>query len=124
MTWNDILISVVSLILTGLASWAVATFTAWMNEKLKGKKSQKYANEALAIVTACVKSTYQTYVEALKGTDLWTKEAQQTAFNMAFNSAREQLSNNVINYITTEYGDIDVYITGLIESVLYDLKKN
>ena len=76
MTWNDILISVVSLILTGLASWAVATFTAWMNEKLKGKKSQKYANEALAIVTACVKSTYQTYVEALKGTDLWTKEAQ------------------------------------------------
>lgn len=43
---------------------------------------------------------------------------------MAFDSAKEQLSNNVINYITTEYGDLDVYITGLIESVLYDLKKN
>lgn len=124
MNWNDLIISVCSIILTGLATWGLATFTAWMNDKLKDKKSQKYANEALAIVISCVKCTYQTYVEAIKDNpDLWTKEAQEKALNMALESAKAQLNTEVTQYIANNYGSVDKYLIGLIESVLYDLKR-
>ena len=123
MNWNDLLISVCSIILTGLATWGLAVFTTWMNEKLKDKKSAKFANEALDIVVSCVKTTYQTYVEAIKGTDLWTKEAQEKALNMALESAKSQLSTDTEAYIANTYGNTDAYIMNLIESVLYDLKK-
>ena len=122
MNWNDLIISVCSLIITGLATWLLGLFTSWMNEKLKDKKAQKYANDALDIVTKCVKATYQTYVEAIKGTDLWTKEAQTMALQMSLDAAKSQLNDNVKDYITNNYTSIDEFLTNLIESVLYDLK--
>ena len=122
LTWNELILSVCSLILTGLAGWAVTAFTTWMNDKLKDKKSQKYAQEALDIVVSCVKTTYQTYVEAIKGTDLWDKDAQEYAFQMSLNNAKAQLNLDVQSYIAENYGDLDGYLTSLIESVLYDLK--
>ena len=122
MTWTDILLSALSIIVTGLATWGLTVFTTWMNEKLKDKKSQKYANDALEIVTKSVKATYQTYVEAIKGTDLWTKEAQEKALRMALDAAKSQLNNDVKEYITSNYTSVDEFLTNLIESVLYDLK--
>ena len=123
MSWNDIILSVCSIILTGLATWGLTVFTTWMNSKLKDKKSQKYANEVLDIVVSCVKTTYQTYVEAIKGTDMWTKETQERALNMALKSAKAQLNTDVSNYITENYGNIDAYLISLIEAILYDLKR-
>ena len=122
MAIKDILLSVISLLLTGLATWGLSVFTTWMNDKLKDKKSRKYANEALNIVVSCVKATYQTYVEAIKGTDAWTKEAQEKALKLALESAKSQLNDDVTKYITENYGDVDAYVISLIESVLYDLK--
>lgn len=122
MNWNDLIISVCSVILTGLATWGLSLFTGWMNEKLKDKKFAKFATETLEIVTNCVKATYQTYVEAIKGTDMWTKEAQQTALRMALESAKETLSEDTKKYISETYGGLDEYLVNLIEAVLYDLK--
>lgn len=122
MSWNDILISVVSLVLTTFASWASATFIAWLNDKLKDRKSQRFIADAYMIAENCVKATYQTYVEAIKGTDLWTKEAQQKALQMALDSAKAQLKGSTTNYISNNFGDLDTYLVGLIEAILYDLK--
>ena len=123
MNWTDLIISICSVVLTGLASWGMAAFTSWLNNKLKGKKSLEYANAALEAVTSCVKATYQTYVEAIKGTDAWTKEAQTTALKLSLESAKAQLGDEVKTYLSTEHGELDSYLTSLIESVLYDLKK-
>lgn len=123
MNWQEILISVVTVVLTGLATWAVTALTGWLNEKLKDKKSQRYAFAILEVVTSCVKATYQTYVEAIKGTDMWTKEAQEKALKMALESAKAQLDNELKGYITENFGSVDQYIIGLIEAILYDLKK-
>lgn len=123
MDWKDILLSVISIIVTGLATWAMAALTSWLNEKLKDKKSSRYAFAVLEVVTSCVKATYQTYVEAIKGTDAWTKEAQEHALKMALESAKAQLDDELTGYITDTFGGVDAYIMGLIEAVLYDLKK-
>ena len=122
MNWNDLILSICSLILTGLATWGLSVFTNWMNTKLANKKSAIFAESILNIVVNCVKATYQTYVESLKGTDLWTKEAQETALQMALTTAKSQLTNDAKEYITENYGGLDEYLTSLIETVLYDLK--
>lgn len=123
MNWQEILISVVTVVLTGLATWAVTALTGWLNEKLKDKKSHRYALAILEVVTSCVKATYQTYVEAIKGTDMWTKETQEKALKMALESAKAQLDDELKGYITENFGGVDQYIIGLIEAVIYDLKK-
>lgn len=123
MNWNDILISVCSIILTTVASWASMRLIAWLDNKLKDTKSERYIKEAYRIIEDCVKSTYQTYVQAIKGTDLWTKEAQEKALHMALDAAKEQLNKSTTKYITENFGSLDEYLTNLIEAVLYDLKK-
>ena len=122
MDWKTILFSVISIVVTSLATWAVAALQAWLSEKLKDKKSQRYVLAIVQVVTSCVKATYQTYVESIKGTDAWTKEAQELALQKALASAKAQLSTELTGYITDTFGDVDAYITGLIESILYDLK--
>lgn len=123
MSWNDVIISVCSIILTALASWASTMLIAWLNEKLKGTKSERYVMEAYRIVEECVKVTYQTYVEAIKGTELWTKEAQEHALQMALESAKSQLNSSTTKYIAENFGGVDEYLVGLIEAIIYDLKK-
>ena len=123
MDWKTILFSALSIIVTGLATWAVTALQSWLNEKLKDKKYAGFVSAAFEAATNCVKSTYQTYVEALKGTDAWTKEAQTNALKTALNGIESQLSDEAKDYLGTNFGGLDTYLTGLIESVIYDLKK-
>lgn len=122
MSWNDLLISICEIVLTAFASWASATLIAWLSNKLKNAKTQHYVMEAYDIVSSCVKYTYQTYVDSIKGTDLWTREAQQKALNTALEAAKAQLSEKTKSYITNNYGDLETYLVGLIEATIYDLK--
>lgn len=122
MSWNDVLISVCSIILTAFASWLSIHLTAWLDDKLKGAKSERFIKDAYRIVAECVKSTYQTYVEAIKGTDLWTKEAQQHALDLALSAAHDKLSTQTADYLEQNFGDLDEYLSNLIEAILYDLK--
>ncbi len=123
MNWTGLIISAVSIIVTGLATWAMGIITKWLNDRLANKKSLKYANDILEIVTTSVKKTYQTYVESIKGTDAWTQEAQQKALEMALSTAEESINMEMAQYIATNYGDVNNYLTDLIHAVLYDLKK-
>lgn len=67
-------------------------------------------------ITKCVIATNQTYVEALKNKDLFDAEAQKTAFNMTFEAVKTLLSNEAIAYLTSMSGDVDKYLTTLIEA--------
>ena len=122
MSFQEILLTVLGTILTGLASWGTATLIAWLNSKIKNKKLAAFATTILTVVNAAVKATYQSYVEGLKGTDMWTKDAQEKALKMALDTAKEELTTEALDYIQEQHGDINVYLTTLIESVLYDLK--
>ena len=110
--WTEILFSVLGVILTGLASWGTTVLIQWFNSKIKNKELAAFATTVLTVVSSAVKATYQSYVEGLKGTDAWTKEAQEKA----------ELTTEALAYIQEQHGDIDKYIKMLIESVLYDLK--
>lgn len=123
MDWQTILLSALSVILTGLATWGVERLVAFLNSKIKNAKALQYLTDAVGIVANAVKATYQTYVQALKDKDMFTAEAQKTALSAAVNQAQSQMSNELKNYITNNFGDLTEWITSQIEAALYDLKK-
>lgn len=122
MDWQNIIFTIVSAAITALASWVVAKVSALINTKVKESKTRGYINSALTIVSAVVKATYQTYVESIKGTNAWTAEAQKTALNNALETAKHQLSDELNEYIQSNFGDVDQWLINQIESTLYDLK--
>lgn len=122
MDFQTILFSVLSLVLTALATWAVERLTAWLNSKIKDKQALGYLADAVKVVQTVVKEVYQTYVENLKNTNAFTAEAQKTALNKAIEKAKIIMSTETREYIEKNYGDFTVWITSQIESVLYDLK--
>lgn len=122
MNFQTILLSTLGTILTALATWGVERLIAWLNTKIKGQKALTYLNNAISVVTSVVKATYQTYVEALKNENMFTKEAQEQALNKAVEQAKTTMSAEVKNFITENYGDLTEWIKLQIESAIYSLK--
>lgn len=119
---TNIIFSVIGIVLTGLASWGTTVLVKWLNSKIKNKEIAAFATTIVNVVNGAVKATYQSYVESLKGTDAWTKEAQENALKMALDTIKEELTTEALAYIESQHGDIDKYLVTLIESMLYDLK--
>ena len=122
MNFQEILFSAIGTILTGLLVWLVSIVTNWINSKIKDKNAAKILTSITTLVTNVVQATYQSYVEALKGTNAWTKEAQKEALNIALTTIKSQLNNEGIRFIEENYGNVEEYLKTLIESVLYKLK--
>lgn len=122
MNWQEIVITVISAIVTALASWVVSKITTYINTKVNDTKLKRYLNSAVTVVASAVKQTYQTYVENIKGTDFWTEDAQKNALSAALETAKEQLSGDVQKYIQSNFGDLDKWIITQIEAAIYDLK--
>ncbi len=122
MNIQTILLSVLGIIITTFVSWALERLIAFINAKLKGTKYTQYLTDAVDIVSRAVKNTYQTYVQSLKDKDMFTAEAQAEALTKAKDMAMSQLSGEMQNYISSNFGDVEKWLTSTIESVLYDLK--
>lgn len=122
MTWQSIIISVVSVILTGLASWAVSVLVAWLNTKIKNEKLRAIINQAISSVQSVVQATYQTFVETLKAKGEFNENAQKQALNQAITAAKAQLSTEFTTYLAESGTDTEEWLTTQIESAIYQLK--
>ena len=122
MNWQDLILSVVSIVLTSLVSWAMVELKKWLSKKAKTEKQEELMTNALDIVESAVKVVYQTYVEELKGKDMFTKEAQVEALSKAKTIAEEQCSQAVKDYINLTFGDFGRWVNIAIEAAIYSLK--
>ena len=126
MTFSQIFVEYIlpalGLALSGLLTWGATVLINWLNSKIKNKQLAGLAATVITVVTNAVKSTYQTYVQSLKGTDAWSTDAQNQALANALNTAKSELTVEALDYIQKQHGDIDKYLLTLVESVLYDLK--
>lgn len=123
MDWNEIILTVVSILFTALATWGIGILKTWLNIKLKDKTALKYINNVIDTVDTVVKFTYQTYVESIKGSELWDEVAQKEALNKALICAKAQLSSEAKEYLSENFNDLDEYLKNKIESAIYDLKR-
>lgn len=87
-----------------------------LDEKVSKEVSKKYIDMLADTITDCVISTNQTYVDALKEANAFDKEAQKKAFELTYNKIMNVLTEDAKEYLTTIYGDLEIYITTKIES--------
>lgn len=127
MNWQQILISIVAIVLTtalaALGSWVLVKVKTLVSTKIKNQQAQAILTGAIDVVASVVKATYQTYVQAIKGSDAWTAEAQKNALQQATEAAQKQLSADAKEYIQANFGDVGAWVQNQIEATLYDLKK-
>lgn len=103
-------------VLTGyLVQWIRAK-TAEATEKSKRDIFVKYIAMLSETIIKCVSATNQTYVDALKKQGKFDAEAQKIAFNMTLNAVLNVLGQDAIDYLSAIYGDLNEYLTTLIEA--------
>lgn len=122
MNWSEVVISVVSIIVTALASWGVAELTRLINSKIKDANAKEMLSSAVTTVSDVVKQVYQTYVEALKGQNAFTAEAQKEALAKALETIEAVLPEKVKAYLTDNFGNMEAWLTTQIEAAIYSLK--
>ena len=94
-----------------------------LDEKVSKEVSRKYIDMLADTITDCVVSTNQTYVDALKEANAFDKEAQKKAFELTYNKIMNVLTEDAKEYLTTVYGDLEIYITTKIESEVKTYKE-
>lgn len=123
---NEILINIISVVVTSivlpLLSIAGAKLVQLINSKIKNNKAANFLSTATTIIINAVRSVFQTYVEALKKEDKFDEASQKLALLKARDIALNQMTDDVKNYITSTYGDLDTWITTQIESTINILK--
>ena len=125
---TEFLMNVISAVATAvilpLISIGGARLITLINEKIKNDEAAKVLSTAADIVTNAVRSVFQTYVEALKKTGSFDKEAQEIALKKAKDVAISQMSDDVKNYIITNYGSLESWLTVQIEATINRLKNS
>lgn len=125
---KDILVKLLYILVTGCGT-AVTTFLcvllkskiSELSSKIKNSKLTKYINAATEVVTKAVLDVSQTYVDALKNTGEFTKEAQIIAKEKAIDIATKLITEDGKKAVEEIYGDFSIWLSTTIES---NVKKN
>lgn len=115
--------SVLGTALTGLCTWATATFTAWLNKKIKDKDLARWSSQLVGIITSAIQSIQQTFVDTMKKAGKFDEAAAKEAKEQCMAIIMSQLTVELRNYITNNFGDMKEYLMNQIESMIYQLKK-
>ncbi len=116
---NDIFRLCIVPLLAVLTTYLVNYIKAKSDELVKDSDNElerKYMAMLADTITDCVLATNQTYVEALKNQNAFTKEAQEEAFRQTFDAVMAVLNDDAKAYLTNVYGDLTVYLTKKIEA--------
>lgn len=124
---NEVLLNILSVVVTAvilpLISYAGTRLISYLNSKIKDENARIHLTTATDIVVNAVRSVFQTYVDSLKASGNFDKEAQLTALTKAKDIALEQMTDEVKNFITKNYGSVDAWLTTNIESTINLIKK-
>ena len=87
-----------------------------LQETTDNELYKKYIELLQDTIVRCVIATNQTYVEALKNKNAFDKEAQEHAFKMTYDAVMAILTDDAKVDRSNVFGDLEVYITKLIEA--------
>lgn len=129
MNWSEMISSIFQVCLIPLLGILTKYFIAFiamkseeMQKKTDNEMAQKYMQMASDTITACVIATNQTYVESLKAQGKFDKEAQEVAFNKTLEAVLTLLNDEVKDYLTAAFGDLNAYLNTQIEAAVNGTK--
>lgn len=114
-------------LLIALTGYAVKWINAKANNlkaNTKNEYAQKYIDMLNDTITAAVIAVNQTYVDALKNQNVFTKEAQEEAFKRVYETVMLSLTEEAGKYLSEIIGDLNAYITAKIEEQVKINKKS
>lgn len=123
MEYKDLVSTIIQTVLIPLLIALTGFLVKWINakaneakDKVKDDKYYLYIDILQELVTKTVIMVNQTYVDELKKENAFTKEAQIEAFNKVYETVIASLSEDVYVYLEQIIGNLDEYLTVLIES--------
>ena len=123
MEYKDLVSTIIQMVLIPLLIALTGFLVKWINakaneakDKIKDDKYYLYIDILQELVTKTVIMVNQTYVDELKKENAFTKEAQIEAFNKVYETVIASLSEDVYVYLQQIIGNLDDYLTVLIES--------
>lgn len=126
---NNVLYIVLTVVLPIIATYLVNLIKAKIKESTVVEEATKNENmsnlvkDALADVMDAVLYVNQVYTDSLKASGKFDKEAQEEAFNRAYETALNMISDEVKKIIEQLYGSFDEWLKLKIESSVNMAKK-
>lgn len=122
MNLLEILDEIVRVCLIPMLGILVTAFVKWVQarkqeiiDKSENELVEKYVTLLAQTISDCVIATNQTYVEELKGKNMFDEAAQKEALQKTYNTVMAILSDEAIGYLENIYGDLHEYIITKIE---------
>lgn len=123
MDWLELLYDILRLcvipllgVLTTFVIKYIQTKEKEINNKLDNETAEKYISMVSTTIQDCVAATTQTYVDSLKASGSFDAEAQKIAFGKTYDAVMNILTDDVKDYLTNIYGDLQSYLTNRIEA--------
>lgn len=116
-------VPVLCLIVTAGGAYIAALIkkkTALLQQQVDNETASKYMKMACDAVVQAVEYTAQTFVDALKTEDAFTKEKQLEAFETAKGKALAILGDAAVAALGEIYGDFDAWIETKIEQLCHE----
>ncbi len=119
---NEIITIVVPGVLVPLLTLVGGILVKWLSSKTKEGKDSTLVQELDSIVASSVTSVYQTYVENLKKTDTFDKQAQMLAYAKAKDLITDSIKPKAKKYIIKHFGDFNTWLQTNIEAKVNEVK--
>lgn len=100
----------------------IRTKSQEIQDKTNNELVNKYIDLITDTVVNCVIATNQTYVESIKNSGSFDAEAQKEAFNKTLASVKTILGEDMLAFISEMFGDVETYLTVLIETAVNENK--
>lgn len=126
---NNVLYVVLTVVLPIVVTYLVNLIKAKIRESTVVEEATKNENmsnlvkDALADVMDAVLYVNQVYTDSLKASGKFDKEAQEEAFNRAYETAMNMISDEAKKIIEQLYGSFDEWLKLKIESSVNTAKK-
>lgn len=124
MDWSQIgtqvILGIIGVVISGLG----AVITYLINKYIKNDKLKSIVNSLNELVKNSVLEVYQTYVQSLKDKNMFNEEAQKIALSKCLDLIKKNMSNEVKEWLDTNYSNIDDYLKDLIEATIGALKNS
>ena len=120
---TDFLATLLQAVLT-VATPIIASFLAmWLRAAIVHLSSStsnalaaRYLSEVAEAAAIAVLYVSQTYVDAIKEEGKWNTATQKEALRQAIEKAKALLSEDALDFVKMIYGDIEAYLSSLIEA--------
>lgn len=118
INWTQVIYTLWTVVLLPIITYVGAQIANYSKEK----RIDKYTDILYSNVVSAVKDVYETVVKDIKGTDKWTKEAQDQVRELAKTKAISALTVSAYQMLKAANTDFEYYLDNLIGAALYDLK--